>query len=156
MDPCNGLYITEILNRSAFSLKQAADFQLDIWWIGWWTFIFLYTRSRIAEWNNTHKNRIQRALTYTFDSCVIKWIMNGNKTLTIQILYIKIIFHCVQEPGNIREINSFPHSAAYMRQWIGSALVQIMACRLFGAEPLSKHSLGYCQLDPQEQTSVAF
>ena len=31
-----------------------------------------------------------------------------------------------------------PLSASYMRQWIGSALVQIMACRLFGAKPLSK------------------
>ena len=30
----------------------------------------------------------------------------------------------------------------------GSALVQIMACRLFGAKPLSKPMLGYCQLDP--------
>ena len=28
--------------------------------------------------------------------------------------------------------------AAYIRQWTGSALVQIMACRLFGAKPLSK------------------
>ena len=27
-----------------------------------------------------------------------------------------------------------------MRQWIGSELVQIMACRLFGAKPLSKPS----------------
>ena len=33
-----------------------------------------------------------------------------------------------------RTTNSFPLSAAYMRQWIGSALVQIMAWR-------------YCQLD---------
>ena len=33
-----------------------------------------------------------------------------------------------------------------MRQWIGSALVQIMACRLFNAKPLSKLVLGYCQL----------
>ena len=31
-----------------------------------------------------------------------------------------------------------PPSAVYMRQWIGSALVQIMACRLFGTKPLSK------------------
>ena len=38
-------------------------------------------------------------------------------------------------------------SAAYMRQWIGSVLVQIMACRLFGAKALSKPVLGYCQLD---------
>ena len=43
-----------------------------------------------------------------------------------------------------------------MRQWIGSALGQIMACRLFGAKPLSKPVLGYCQLDRKEQTSVKF
>ena len=30
-----------------------------------------------------------------------------------------------------------------MRQWIGSALVQIMACRPIGAKPLSKPMLGY-------------
>ena len=34
-----------------------------------------------------------------------------------------------------------------MRQWIGSALVQITACRLFGAKPLSETMLGYCQPD---------
>ena len=34
-----------------------------------------------------------------------------------------------------------------MRQWIRSALVQIMACRLLGAKPLYKPMLGYCQLD---------
>ena len=45
-------------------------------------------------------------------------------------------------------------SAAYMRQWIGSTLVQIMACRLFGAKSLSEPVLGYCRLDPKEQTSV--
>ena len=31
-----------------------------------------------------------------------------------------------------------------------------MACRLFGAKPLSKPILGYCQLDHEEQTSVKF
>ena len=41
-------------------------------------------------------------------------------------------------------------SVAYMCQRIGSALVQIMACRLLSAKPLSKPVLGYCQLDPQE------
>ena len=47
-----------------------------------------------------------------------------------------------------RMVNSSPPSTAYMCQWIGSALVQIIACRLFGAKPLSKPILGYCQLDP--------
>ena len=35
-------------------------------------------------------------------------------------------------------------SAAFMRQWIESALVQIMACRLVGAKPLSEPMLEYC------------
>ena len=33
-------------------------------------------------------------------------------------------------------MNSFPPSASYMRQWTGKALVQIMACRPFGATEL--------------------
>ena len=38
-------------------------------------------------------------------------------------------------------LNSSPLSAAYIRQWIRSALFQILACRLFGAKPLSKPML---------------
>ena len=34
-----------------------------------------------------------------------------------------------------------------MGQWIGSALVQIMACRLLSAKPLSEPMMGYCQLN---------
>ena len=37
---------------------------------------------------------------------------------------------------NVHWINSSPPSAAYMHQWTGSALVQIMTCRLPGAKPL--------------------
>ena len=53
-------------------------------------------------------------------------------------------------------VNSSPPSVPYMRQLIGSTLVQIKACRLFGAKPLSKPMLEDCQLDPWEQTSVKF
>ena len=53
-------------------------------------------------------------------------------------------------------VNSSLPGAAYMRQWMGSALVHIMACRLFGAKPLSEPMLDYCKLDPWEQTSVKF
>ena len=35
------------------------------------------------------------------------------------------------------------------------SLVQIMACRLAGAKPLSEQMLVYCQLDYREQTSMA-
>ena len=43
-----------------------------------------------------------------------------------------------------------------MPQWIGSALVQIITCRLFGAKPLSEPMLEYCPLDRWEQNSVEF
>ena len=52
--------------------------------------------------------------------------------------------------------NSSPHCAAYIRQWIGSALVQIKARRLFDAKPLFEPLLGYCQFDSSEQISVTF
>ena len=45
-------------------------------------------------------------------------------------------------------INSSPPSAAYMRQRIGTTLVQIMACRLSGLKPLPKPMFGCSQLDP--------
>ena len=43
-----------------------------------------------------------------------------------------------------------------MCRWAGSALVQIMACRLDGAKPLSEPMLTYCQLDPKEHISMRF
>ena len=55
-------------------------------------------------------------------------------------------------------INSSPLRLTYMCQWIGSALVQIIACHIFGAKPLSQPMLGFCQLgtirNPSEQTKV--
>ena len=53
-------------------------------------------------------------------------------------------------------VNSSPPSVACMHQWTGSALVQIMACRLFGAKPLPEPVLTYCQLVPWEQTSMNY
>ena len=47
-----------------------------------------------------------------------------------------------------QDISSPSPSAAYMRQRIGWALFHIMARRLFGAKPLPKLMLTYCQLDP--------
>ena len=52
-------------------------------------------------------------------------------------------------------LTHLPPSAACMRQWIGSALAEIMACRLFGAKPLSKPMLA-CQLDSREHISVIY
>ena len=43
-----------------------------------------------------------------------------------------------------------------MCRWTGSALVQIMACRLFGAKPLPEPIMTSSQLDALQQTWVKF
>ena len=55
--------------------------------------------------------------------------------------------HTYQYTINVR-LNSSPPSAAYLRRQIGSALIQVMACRLSGTKPLPELMLTYCQLDP--------
>ena len=73
------------------------------------------------------------------------WHQIGNKPLPKPVI-TQIPALCLNVL--IPQGNSSPPSAAYMRQWIGSALVQIMACRLYGAKPsLSKPMLGYWNLD---------
>ena len=62
--------------------------------------------------------------------------------------FMLVMLNVLQGPLLLTWFNSSPPSAAYMCQRIGVALVQIMACRLFGVKPLSKPMLGYCQLDP--------
>ena len=47
-----------------------------------------------------------------------------------------------------------PHNAVYMRRETGSALIWVMASRLFDANPLPEPVLTCNQLDHWEQTSV--
>ena len=53
-------------------------------------------------------------------------------------------------------INSFPTSAAYIRQWTGSSLDQVLACRLFGTKPLPEPIQTFCRLDSCKQISVKY
>ena len=48
-------------------------------------------------------------------------------------------------------VNSLRPGDAYMRQWNMPSLVQIMACRLLSAKPLSEPMMVYRKLEPQEQ-----
>ena len=52
----------------------------------------------------------------------------------------------IGEKLDIKLFNSSSPIATYMRQWTGSALIQVMACRLFGAKPLPEPMQSYCQL----------
>ena len=53
-------------------------------------------------------------------------------------------------------VYSSPPSATYVHLWTGSALVQVMACRLFDAKPFPEPMPTSPQLDPWEHTSVKF
>ena len=77
------------------------------------------------------------------------WSRPGHKPLSGRMIFSLPMHLCVTRS---QYVNSSPPSAAYMRRWIGWALVQITVCRLFGAKPVSELTLDYCQLDPYGQT----
>ena len=58
--------------------------------------------------------------------------------------------------GEMRRLSAWRPSDAYMRQYNILTLVQIMACRLLGAKPLSEPMVPYCWLDPKKHISVKF
>ena len=80
----------------------------------------------------------------------------SSTTCVITVLTNDKIVNVSDEKFNASWVNSSPRRAAYMRQWSGSALFQIMAWCQIGAKPLSKSMLGFYQFDPKAQTSVNF
>ena len=77
---------------------------------------------------------------YFVTTSLIGWVQEGTRHQAITWTY-----------GN-----SSPPSAAHICWWNGSALVQIMAYHLDGAQPLSEPMLTYCQLEPKEDISMKF
>ena len=68
------------------------------------------------------------------DSYIYSFYSILNISATQGTWYILFIYRVLY----IKYLTHLPHSAAHMRQWTRTTLVQIMACRLFGAKPLSK------------------
>ena len=81
-----------------------------------------------------------------------------NRTfISMHLLTESLIINCGSYTWMISDyVNSSPPSAAYMRQWTGSALAQIMAWRLYGAKPLSESMLAYCQSHPKQHVQWNF
>ena len=97
--------------------------------------------------------RWQRQKVYQIDiritTVLPSWVSYGLSVvgILVKIDHILIAPHCML-------MNSSPPSATYMRQWTGSSLVQVVACRLFGAKPLPEPMLAYSQLDSWKYISV--
>ena len=96
------------------------------------------------------------------DDKIGRTLFNENNWILTQFLLLIIIYLNENNSALAQMIGSWivdrpsPPSAAYMRQWTGSAFVQVMACRLFGAKPLSEPMLAICQLDSWKHISVKF
>ena len=84
---------------------------------------------------------------------ILNHVMDWRRTDNNPLLSYAMITQC-RTIRRLASINSSYPNTAYMRQWTGSTLVQVTACRLFGAKPLPEPMLTYCHLDPYEQTSV--
>ena len=82
-----------------------------------------------------------------FDSMVIYYIISRNVNIGNEHILLFSVLKITHVPSfeiqmpHQGHINSSPLSDAYMRQWTVSTLVQIMACRLIGANPLSEPML---------------
>ena len=63
-------------------------------------------------------------------------------TSELSTIYLPTRVHLILETWRV--INSLRPSDAYMRQENSASLVQIMACRLVGAKPLSEPIMKYC------------
>ena len=59
---------------------------------------------------------------------IMAWRRSGDKSLSEPMMISLPTHICVTRP---QWVNSFPPSAAYMHRRTGSALIQVMACRLF-------------------------
>ena len=82
--------------------------------------------------------------------CKASWLESDKRwfyALKICRIYNFVKYSCIMFEL-VMKGRDFTDSAAYMYQWIGSALVQIMACRLLSVKPLAKPMLSYCQLEP--------
>ena len=91
---------------------------------------YIHIKNEHIKLHTVSKQHINQLLNYQYYCHSVRI-----KNYITSILF----FHkLIQAVTAMMCFNSSPPSAAYMRQWIRSALVKIMACHLFGAKPLSK------------------
>ena len=88
-------------------------------------------------WNYTMAVSLLQPFLYV-TVCPIYTYSINNVCPVWNVIFGAFLWKMWNELNSLQEVNSSPPSATYIRQWIGSAMVQIMACRLFGTKPLSE------------------
>ena len=93
--------------------------------------------------------------------CNKNWLCHNRIKYDIETIFHKHMHLKLSSPNGdhfLRAscVNSLRPSDGFMRQWTVPLLVQIMACRLFGDNPISKPMMVQCQLDNKEHISKKF
>ena len=123
--------------------------------------------SRVKHGHASLNPKFAPARLYKYTHRKVDGICTCDAIIKYSCFRLLFFFFRFQKPHNwhtcenqiwdaFHDFNPSVPSAAYMRRWTGSALFQVMACRLFDAKPLPEPMLTYRQLDLQEQTSGTF
>ena len=124
--------------RTAAEMRKSAKRHMFIQWNIYGTYIW----EVLCQKQVSRPGKSDNIPQYQWDviTCPCPWCLfffdNSPHLQTSLLTHLRLVLHICQR--------------------IGVALVQIMACRLFGDKSLSKPMLEYCQKDPYEQTSVKF
>ena len=112
---------------------------------------YSYSR-RLPKWSSCHL-MLKDTVWTDADTVKIDTLQQqGLSTVHSKKIYTKSALYC----DLFLSFNSSPPSAAYMCQWTGSSLVQVMAWRLFAAKPFYEPMLPYCRLDSGKHISGKF
>ena len=103
-----------------------------------------YKRSKRCFWNR-EKTCIMLSL---WASCGLSFvtIVRGTESVMTRLFFTSYNSHLLQ-PTYTSQKQPLTHWGRVKHICIITTLLQIMACRLFGAKPLSEAMMPYCQLD---------
>ena len=129
---------------------QAIDSQAILWIQHCWEWAIGWTNLLLFHFTTTLKIHVAHFLERT------QWPLTSLTNDQLPFNFFTLIDRHWVTYFHINKFIPLRLSAAYMRQQPRPSLVTIMACRLFGAKPLSELMLRYCQLILWDQTSVTF
>ena len=98
--------------------------------------------------SNSYLKRTKKNVSHLHIFSYIFWV----NLVILESLWLLITPNFSSDEYFLTSVTHLPD--AYIRQWTGSSLVQVMACRLFGAKPLPETLLAYSQLDPPGHISM--
>ena len=114
-----------------------------------WSMFPKNTNKWVSEWVSLAAFLSQQPNTHNIHPIAPPW-GRGMGTNFLDQNLIDVLAQSLQNSIQYHvAFNSSPPSDAYMRQWAGSTLVQVMAYWLVGSKPLPEPTLPFSQLDPK-------